>query len=197
MASTFLLLELTDPAVNAFLWKVRQIVSGRRSDRPVHVTLRGPYEGKPSAKALAEAKETLRLDVLRISGVGRFSNVKEEVVYFKVDSPNLRHVWWKPSYPVERYGFEPHISVYLGPDTLYADNVAKFLQKKKLTLHCAEYRLIWHRSQQRNLFTPSSPTVGEMEAMYQSNRIDVDFLDRLQEFVDMCRLQGGATRRRA
>src|SRR5688500_16190366 len=115
MPQFFVLLEITDPTVNALLWQMPDLLTCIRGRSPIHVTFRGPYETEDS-RAQALELANLRSDVLRIAGVGRFSNAGEEVVYFRVDSPHLRAATWKRDFPIFRYGFEPHISVYRGRD---------------------------------------------------------------------------------
>ncbi|MGE3188711.1 MAG: 2'-5' RNA ligase family protein [Vicinamibacterales bacterium] len=192
MAVHFLLLELTDPVVNAFLWRVRHILTGHYGKGPIHVTLRGPYEGDSPRKVLEDARAKLKYDVLRIAGVGRFSNPGEEVVFFRVDSPHLREVWWKKSFPIERYGFEPHVSVYRGHDADFADEAAAILREEHVELMCAEHRLVWYKTKQPDLFTPSSPSVGAMVGLEQSGRTAI--LDRVERRVDSYRARQMASR---
>lgn len=128
MPSSFLLLEITDPEVNALLWRMRDLVAGRRSRSAVHLTVRGPYAGTPDNEVLERARKQMAGDVLRIYGAGRFSNPDGEVVFVHVDSPHLPEVWWKPSFPE----FNPHISIYRGSDRNLADVVERFLHEAKL-----------------------------------------------------------------
>jgi hypothetical protein len=93
-------------------------------------------------------------------------------------------VWWKPDYPIERFGFEPHISVYRGGDAAFADAIAEFLERQRITLNCAEYRLVWHDTRQPNLFAPSDVAVGDMILLMEATRVDPEVLDRLSTFVD-------------
>lgn len=184
---TFLILEITDPEVNAFLWNVRRILTGRAGRAPIHLTLRGPYEGERPKAVMEQVRDALRHDVLRIGGhggVGRFSNPAEEVVFFRVDSPNLRSTWWKRDYPVEKFGFEPHISLYRGADATLADRVEMFFKDEAVQLFCAEYRLVWHDVGQPSLLSPPEPTIGAMVEMHESSRVDASVLDRLQELRD-------------
>ncbi len=184
MTSTFLLLEITDPEVNALLWRMREVVSGRRSRSAVHLTLRGPYtEAVPDGDILERARRTMAGDVLRIYGAGRFSNPTGEVVFVRVDSPHLREVSWKPSFP----GSEPHISIYRGTDKRLAEVVERFLEEAAFEIMCAEYRLVWHRSGQRSLFDANEPTVSAMQLLCENGRLDPDMLDRLSEAMDSYR----------
>ncbi len=183
MSSTFLLLEITDPEVNALLWRMRELVSGRRSRSAVHLTVRGPYTAAPESDVLERARKQMAGDVLRIYGAGRFSNADGEVAFVHVDSPHLREVWWKSTFPA----FNPHISIYRGPDRHLADVIERFLHEAKLEVMCAEYRLVWHRTGQRSLFDSNEPTVSDMQLLAENGRLDSDLLDRLSDAVDTYR----------
>jgi hypothetical protein len=183
MARTFLLLEIVDPEVSAFLWRMRSIIAGRRVSGAIHVTLRGPYEGDVPTDNIDEWRNVLGHDVLKIASVGRFSNGPEQVVFFRVESPHLRSVWWKPSFPIERFGFEPHISVYRGPEEEYAEFVARALKRERVELLCAEHRLVWHKVGQPDMFRQDAPTIEAMEHLLGSGRIDVSALDRIEEAI--------------
>jgi len=183
MAAEFMLVEFLDPTVNSFLWRAREILGSRRSRSPIHLTIRGPYSSRDN-DALARTTEALRYDVFRIWGGGRFSNAGDEVAYINVDSPNLRCVWWKPDYPIERYGFFPHVSLYRGRDREFADAVKDFLEREHVELFCAEHQVAWYEPTQPSLLSRREPTIGDMVDMDTSKRVDVTILDRLQELVD-------------
>ena len=126
----------------------------------------------------------LRNDTLRICNVGRFTNPDQEVVFLRVDSQNLRKVWWKPSYPIKDYGCTPHISLYRGHNAKFADRVADFLQREPRELFCADHRL---RVYPRNTvpFGLSPPAAfEEMRWPVEAGRIDPSLLSRLRRFVD-------------
>lgn len=188
MAAGFVLLELQDPEVASFLWTVRSILSGRNVTGPIHVTLRGPYSEAPPRDELEGYAQALRYDVLRIAGVGRFSNPSDrkqpEVVFFKVDSPNLRSVWWKKSFPIKKHGFAPHISVYRGNDSDLADLAHATLDAERIDLACAEHSILWYQAGQRDLFARNVPTLGEVVNLEHSTRVDIGTLERLREVVD-------------
>ena len=186
MADHFVLLELLDPTVNAFLWRVREMLGRKPSRSPIHVTIRGPYE-EPKTDVLESVARALRQDVFRIAGVGRFTNGDDQVVFFRVDSPHLRSVWWKRDYPIERFGFEPHITLYRGRDSKFAALIARFLKSENIELLCAEHRLVWHDPEQPNLLSIRVPSTGDLQAMVLSGemgQIDVSVFDRLQEAID-------------
>ncbi|MGH8593576.1 MAG: hypothetical protein ACREV3_06885 [Gammaproteobacteria bacterium] len=121
MAKFFIFLEITDPEINALIWAITEIVTGQRPTQPFHMTVRGPYE-EPISK-LESFQDIMKDDVLEIGQVGRFSNPNEETVYFPVNSPNLRRIWWKPDFSIGKFGFNPHISLYRGRDREFANRI--------------------------------------------------------------------------
>ena len=178
--SHFVLLEIRDPEVNAFLWDVKKLLMGTRDSRPVHLTIRGPYVGRVPRGVLARCRNVMRHDVLRIADVGRFRNPIEQVVFFRVDSPNLRKVWWKPHYPIKD-GFTPHISVYRGADHGFADEVATLLRRQKVDLKCAEFSFSTRIAKQGSLLN-SNPRQWRY-ALGDANRADPAALVKLQSFL--------------
>ena len=180
----FVLLEITQPEIRSLLWHMQWILSGTEPRHPVHVTLRGPYMRRIAPEILEKSRETLCQDTLRIGGVGRFRQ-PEEVVFFRVDSPNLRKVCWKRDYP-KRDGYEPHISLYRGRDATFADQVADFLAREALEFSCADYRLWVHRRAGLHLESSNTQAAefGEAGASFDGGRTEPPLLARLRRFVD-------------
>lgn len=112
----FAFLEITDPDLNLLFAGISQAIYGRRPDRAPHLTSRGPYRGPVPRATLERAQKAMTGEVLVIGGGGRFSNPNEHVVFVSVESRALRRIWWKPDYSIRQYGFNPHISLYRGPD---------------------------------------------------------------------------------
>lgn len=197
-ARRFVFLEITDPKIGSLLRRMQWILSGDEPQQRVRLTLRGPYRGEVPREALDNLRTKLRGAVLRIGGVGRFENRKEEVVFLHVkDIPNLPEVWWKPSFPKKKgHDRVPHISLYRGRDAQFADSVAGFLKKEKLNLRCDKYELTVHESglqqQQMLLFPGGMGSIDFMEPM--SGVFDektADLLERLRRLVDEYRSSPG------
>lgn len=92
-----------------------------------HVTIRGPYKTRVSAFRSKRIWQMLSRDPeLRLSGVGRFELADCHVVYLSVQGEALRKVWWKPDFPINQFGFNPHITVFKG-DRESADRVYEAL----------------------------------------------------------------------
>ena len=189
MAKQFVFLEILEPEINNLILAITEIVSGRRSTGPAHLTVRGPYDGPISESVLAACRSAMRFDVLRIANVGRFSNLNEEVVYFQVDSPNLRKIWWKPKFAIGRYGFNPHFSLYRGKDRNWADLVAQFLEGERIELLCAEYRFISSATDQMQLLPPDIQTSQHFSSLLNTGRVHPTFLTRLTKLADQYKLR--------
>ena len=180
----FVFLEITQPEIRSLLRRIQWILSGSEPRHPVHVTLRGPYVRKVASETMEKSRETLSRDTLRIGGVGRFRK-PEEVVFFRVDSPNLRKVWWKRDYP-KKNGYEPHISLYRGRDAMFADQVADFLAREELEFSCAEYKLWVHRRESLHFESSETEAVGSSEkgVSFGGGQAEPQLLARLRQFVD-------------
>lgn len=177
--SEFLFLEIADRDLNSLFGRMREILGDERQTKPMHLTVRGPYaHGVPSV-AVERAEKIMSHDVLRIKDVDKFSNPTEEVVFLRVNSPNLRRIWWKPDFPIKKYGFNPHISLYRGQDQELARALLKFLQHENLDLKCAEFKFVTHVQKQMFLFKPRVPTT-----LVDTGRVRPNLLDRLQLVVN-------------
>jgi hypothetical protein len=192
MKRTFLFLELLDPEVNFLILQIKEILTGRRFLPPIHLTLRGPYEGQMPGGALERYRDIMRYDVIRIAGVGKFRNPEEEVLYLSVDSTHMRDVWWKPDFPIGTYGFEPHLSLYRGEDRGLVDLAAAFLSQQHIDLLCAEHRLVAARTRQYELLTEYSNQTQTLTRLIEAGRIREGLLDDLRALVGSYRARGEA-----
>lgn len=180
MAKHFLFLELLDPEINSFLLELSEVASGYKSKSSPHLTVRGPYDSNVPPKILAFSIERMKYNVLKISNVGRFSNDNEEVVYFLVDSTNLREIWYKPTFTIEEYGFNPHLSIYRGNDKDWADILYNFLKLENIELLCAEFQLVPHVTKQTLLIKDELKTAKHYSRLIESNRISETLIGRLK-----------------
>ena len=182
LTTGFVLLEITQPDIRSLLWRMQWLLSGTAPRHPVHVTLRGPYVRRITPEVLDKSRELLCGDTLRIGGVGRFRE-PEEVVFLRVDSPNLRKVCWKPDYP-KKDGYEPHISLYRGRDAAFADRLADFLAREALEFSCAEYKLWVHRRASLHLESSEDRAAAEAGGSFGGRRAEPQLLARLRQFLD-------------
>lgn len=154
MANKFLFIELRDDAINCLLASLRSILSQRQFTTAIHVTLKGPQQTFDLRKSIDQyMKEN---PVIKIGGVGRFSNGASTVVYLAVDCGDLKkyRLWSKPHFKGQ---YVPHITIYEGLDRLAADAIFDFLTQAKLQYQCSNYEFTIHRSGQPGLFSQVVP----------------------------------------
>jgi 2'-5' RNA ligase len=157
MFEYLVLLEIRDDEIASLIHALRRVFTGKSSRTPVHVTLRGPYSSPIDSKRLAKWMNEIQDDVLLISGAARFETHDEHVVFLKVsatnNTDNLNRITRKHDFPKSRYGFNPHITIYSGPDKLAADAAYRFLLQERLEVLCRDFELGVHAiSPQYDLF---------------------------------------------
>lgn len=174
----FVFLEISDRDLNYLFRGIHWILYRRAPDKATHLTIRGPYSGRVPSHTVDRCRKIMQHDVLTISGVGRFSNPSEEVVFLRVNSQNLRRVWWKPDYPIREHGFNPHISLYRGSDRSLAAKLETFFIHENLRLDCAEFKIATRVTRQLQIFDSRVP-----HALVQTGRVSSNLLDRLRVLV--------------
>ena len=107
-------------------------------------------------------------------------------MYLRVDSPNLRKVWWKPTYPIKDHGYAPHISLYRGHDAVFASSVADFLKCEALDLSRADYKLTVHRPGSLP-FLDRPAGVSAAGPLGGAGQVDSSLLERLGHVVNQHR----------
>jgi hypothetical protein len=129
---------------------------------------------------IAGFSSTLKEDDIVIADVGMFDNSGECVVYLKVHSAKLRSIWWKPDYP----GYNPHISMYIGPDRTLAQNVKTFLERERISLLCSQFRLTAYVSKQKDLqmFDEATPERHFLK-LISKGKVRADILQRAANVV--------------
>src|ERR1700729_2120407 len=114
MAKHLIFLEITDPEINALIREIRDIADERAPHNNVHITFRGPYDKPVPPANLRRYERLLASDPIVLNGVGMFPGPQRTVIYLKVQHPKLRQLWWKPDFPISKFGFNPHITLYEG-----------------------------------------------------------------------------------
>ena len=124
------LLTLPQAPKILLLEKLRDVFYGRKVDKRLHVTVRGPFTTYPDHESLASVKSSADENRILISGVGCFVNEKVSVVYLRVQGKWLRQIWLKPDFPVSKFGFNPHITMYEGGDHERAKTASRSLPSR-------------------------------------------------------------------
>jgi hypothetical protein len=183
----FVFLEITDRDLNFLFTGIALTIHGTRPIQPTHLTIRGPYSREVPHGIVARCRDILKHDTLRVWDVGRFSNVGEEVVYLRVDSPNLRKVWWKPDYPIGQFGFHPHISLYRGADADLAEALMRYFQHECIDVYCKEFRIVSAVTKQHEMLIPPVPMALYPFHDKLDGRIKRNMLSRLEIVVTRAR----------
>lgn len=189
----FVFLEITDRNLNFLFSAIAQAVYGKGPGQPTHLTIRGPYAGRVPDGVVRHCRSVLAHDVLRIADVGRFRNASEEVVFLRVDSPNLRKIWWKPDYPISKFGFNPHISLYRGEDIALAEALELFFRHEGVELFCAEFRLVSAITRQQEMLVPPIPMSLLPFHSILNGKIRENLLSRLDVVITRVRRRSAQT----
>ncbi|MEW8525174.1 MAG: hypothetical protein AB2552_19185 [Candidatus Thiodiazotropha endolucinida] len=182
----FIFLEFLDSEINALIHGLRHEFMGDAQNTNVHITVRGPYYEKIEANLIESFERQLGAEPILIHSAGMFRN-KEYVVYIKIESLNLKRIWWKPDYPIESYGFNPHITIYKGSNKSIAECAYEFLRSENIKLLCHAYKLTSYVSKQYELFPDEfSPRAGNFLGLSNRRLIKPDILQRAANVVRQC-----------
>ena len=152
----FLVLEVLDSEVVLFLSSLRRAFGGK--ERPeVHITVRGPYMEPIKGDDIERFWGMVEGSTVFLKGFGTFDNPSESVVYLRAHNDTLRKIWWKPDYPKERFGFNPHVSILKTKSRAHASEVSRFLNRQSLEFECKKFHLVPLAQKQGELF-PLSPS---------------------------------------
>jgi hypothetical protein len=101
-----------------------------------------------------------------------------------VSSTPLKKIWWKPDFPIEKYGFNPHVTLFKGRESVLADEILKFLKHEDIALLCHDFRLTPYAAKQADMF-PVEPAPLNRQFLQLSNRrlIKADVLQRAANLI--------------
>lgn len=196
---TFIFLEFLDNEICSLLNGLIQSFGKSKNKSNIHITVRGPFYHPISEKELTRYAMLLEHEPVLIQSAGMFSNEKEAVVYIKVSHKNLKKIWKKPDYPMEVFGFNPHISIYKGPDKGLARAIYRFLKNENITLLCHDFRLTTFVSKQLDFFpVNSSLNKSGFPKLCRWKKIRSDILERAEILINNYRkAQANKSRQRS
>lgn len=151
MLSSFLFLEILDRPAVQMLNDLRAILKRKPSRSGIHITVRGPYKTPPSERILEDLWHTIAGERLLLNGIGKFEFPDRHIVYLRSHSRAIRRIWWKRDYPIIRYGFNPHISLFEGSPK-QAEAVEAFLKGEGIELFCTRLALTLYQTSADDLF---------------------------------------------
>ncbi|MDX1914979.1 MAG: hypothetical protein SFU55_05285 [Methylophilus sp.] len=149
--SIFLFLEIQDPPVVELLSSIKDIFSEKPKTSPLHITVRGPYKNVPDEKSLERLWSIIQGEGVLLSGIRSFEFKNKKYIYIQSQSKAIRKIWWKSDYPIFKYGFNPHITLYEGT-LAKANKIESFLKNEKLEFFCHNISLRLYVSGQPDLF---------------------------------------------
>jgi hypothetical protein len=147
----FLFVVFRDPVVVGAIQFLSSTLGAPVASLP-HLTIQGPFEEKVGMSRVASIKKKLRDDIFFIGNPGSFKTKNGSVLFLRVSSDNLKHVWDKPDYPIEKFGFNPHVTLYEGPDDLRVDRALAFLKRYHLELLCRDFDVVQYVPKQSDFF---------------------------------------------
>lgn len=177
----FVFLEFTDPKLREFLNNLRSALMGRPVLKPAHVTIRGPYDTYPEPDTLSALRENLQGYGVFIGGAGTFKTGSGYVVYLRVSSPVFSEIWWKPDFSIEKYGINPHITVFETESKNTATAVERFLRAERIDISTFNIALTIYASKQMELFGSDhdmDPVLEKRRATFGKWRVNRDILQR-------------------
>ena len=177
------MLEVRDEALVAFVHRTRQILGYKEFQAPIHITVQGPFPEPVSGSKLLEYESLFSDDPLVVTGVGSFKS-PSAVVFLRVHHPKFKSIWNKPDFPVDKYGINPHITLWEGGDNALRAELEAFLRGEVLAFYCEDFRFIQYTSRQLGLFDDRVPYRAERRfALSEKGRVNRSFYVRLSELV--------------
>ena len=162
----FVFIVFDEPEIVGVLDFLVEVMNGKRWKAPPHLTIQGPLESRPTSEHIDGIKERLASDEILIANPGIFTTKSGVALYLSVNSQNLKKVWNKPEYPIAKYGFNPHLTIYEGPDIKKAQRAYDFLKSGfyRIELICRKYSVVPYASKQLELF-PVHEVQGDENAI--------------------------------
>lgn len=161
--NNFLFIVFNEPDVVGVIQYLSSILGGKIQGNP-HLTIQGPFDEKVQLQKIESIKDKLKDDLFFIGNPGIFSTRNGVALYLKIQSPNLLSVWDKPDFPVAKYGFNPHITIYEGPDRARAERALAFLKKNHVELLSRDFEVVQYVSKQEDMF-PVTGAIGDENAI--------------------------------
>jgi hypothetical protein len=192
VAKFFVFLQITDPEINALITGIRAVANGAAPKTLPHVTIRGPYNRSVPPEQIRRYNHLLSSHPLVLDGIGMFKTETHITVYLKVQHPKLLQIWWKPDYPTKRYGFNPHVTLYDGPNLDRGTRLREFLQLERLKLLTWKFAIVPHASDHTDMFQRMKESADLFLDLVNKRAVRPDILARLSWFLDSPNRHGGS-----
>lgn len=157
-----LLLNIFDEELKTFLSEFYKQFNISEQNLNPHITLRGPFLYKNKVSKNIQIQLTKYIDKVKndkekliITGVDIFENDGLYIVFLKInDLNNLRLLARKKDYPISKYGFNPHITLFTTKDIKLAYEIKDKLDKSVMNIKCNNVEWSMHElgTRNKNLF---------------------------------------------
>lgn len=153
----FIFILITEPNILSFLVYIQRLLNDKTFKSLPHITIRGPYKKTISENTFNKIVDGLTTPI-KISTADCFENSGEIVLFLRAHIDQIKEIWWKPSFPVNKFGFNPHITIYKGQNKKLALAIMEYINRENLTINCREYKVVKYtpKGAQLNLFDPAS-----------------------------------------
>lgn len=112
MKNKILTLNIKDKKIKFLLNKLRNDYPDSIPSFP-HITIRGPRQNFNSS-TIKKVENIIQSMSIEIVGIDIMEYKNLYFCVFKVQSPVLKDIWDKPDFPIKKFGFNPHITLYKG-----------------------------------------------------------------------------------
>ncbi len=99
------------------------------SKTEIHLSVRGPYKRKLPQKSITKYNKEIENRIININGVGNFFEDKQLTVFLNCESDVIKKVWSKSN-----YGYNPHMTLYDGDDSIFARKLYDSLNEMHIKL---------------------------------------------------------------
>lgn len=149
---SFVFVVFNDPLLLGIIEYLRNVFEVPADGLPPHLTIQGPLTEPATSDQIRHIQSVLAGEEFFIGNAGSFPTKKGVAFFLRVSCPKLGRVWNKPDFPIETYGFNPHITIYEGADVSRVEKAVKFLRREPLETICRTFEIVSQVSRQFELF---------------------------------------------
>ena len=149
--SNFVFIVFKDSFVLGIIDFLRTALGGKISDQP-HITIQGPLPERVTAEKIDGVKRALGKDEILLANPKCFEFGSNIVLYMSATSAHMASVWNKPDYPIDKFGFNPHVTIYEGTNKEKVHAAIRFLKREPIELICRDFDVMPYVSKQIEMF---------------------------------------------
>jgi len=129
----YVVIRVDDKIIDKILYAIRILVKNQIGDviTPAHITVKGPYKIAMAKEDLRIENKKIKLTPIKIKGIDTFEINENLIIHFKCNAPQLLSVWDKPSFPISKFGYNPHITLYNNIKGDFSNKLLATLQEYK------------------------------------------------------------------